>query len=545
MVDVTTENFEKLLPEILADIKSAVFVAVDAEFTGLSSSNSYDNSIFDDGNERYAKQRENLDRITICQLGLAAYKGIPDTNGYTVTSYNFYLRPHSCGSIDPIFVCQTSGIEFLRKYQFDFNKWLYDGLPFLNRDEADSLSRELQSIVEGKENLQLSDELRDRVRTIGDWANTAQDNDTSTVSVPLSGTSKLLLVIAVRNLLMDVWARIDNGKVVVQKVSETEKKKLDAVDSEKQKLVSALLEKFEGFSIVFKYLAELQKPLILHNCFLDLMLIYKQFHRNLPPSYKTFKTDLHQMFPLIYDTKFVASELRYEYKNSDRKAFNIFIDTGLGSLAASLKNELPVLYRPSHTHLPKMSKYLQNGASARLHEAGYDAYLTGFCFISMAHLHAMLQMPSRTQQRPLSPREHLYAVKNLANRIQMRQSRVKYINLAGHDPVSRRPPWLLVQSRQGCWWSRLSPSLVSSSLSHFGSIDVRSHGRSSVLVATTSWKRTSDIKEGLANDRYLKAQVYNKFRHSSTLRTLGWSVGLVSTSLSAWLFYNTFKKALT
>lgn len=63
-------------------------------------------------------------------------------------------------------------------------------------------------------------------------------------------------------------------QVVVQKMSKTEK--MSAVDSTKQELVSALLEKYEGFSVVFRYLAELQKPLILHNCFLDLMLMYKQ-----------------------------------------------------------------------------------------------------------------------------------------------------------------------------------------------------------------------------------------------------------------------------
>lgn len=37
MVDVTTDNFDQLLPGILADIKSAAFVAVDTEFTGLES----------------------------------------------------------------------------------------------------------------------------------------------------------------------------------------------------------------------------------------------------------------------------------------------------------------------------------------------------------------------------------------------------------------------------------------------------------------------------------------------------------------------------
>lgn len=56
-------------------------------------------------------------------------------------------------------------------------------------------------------------QLKDRVSIIEEWALTAQDSDTSTVSVPLSATSKLLLVIAVRNLYMDVWANIENGKV--------------------------------------------------------------------------------------------------------------------------------------------------------------------------------------------------------------------------------------------------------------------------------------------------------------------------------------------
>lgn len=39
-------------------------------------------------------------------------------------------------------------------------QWLYDGVPFMNRDEADHVSQELYSVVEGKENLQLSDEVK-------------------------------------------------------------------------------------------------------------------------------------------------------------------------------------------------------------------------------------------------------------------------------------------------------------------------------------------------------------------------------------------------
>ena len=40
MCDVTKENFEEKLPEILASIDRSNFVAFDAEFTGLYSSES-------------------------------------------------------------------------------------------------------------------------------------------------------------------------------------------------------------------------------------------------------------------------------------------------------------------------------------------------------------------------------------------------------------------------------------------------------------------------------------------------------------------------
>lgn len=46
---------------------------------------------------------------------------------------------------------------------------------------------------------------------------------------------------------------------------------------------------------------------------------YFQFHQNLPESYEVFKSDLHKMFPIIYDTKFIATELRHHYREKDEK----------------------------------------------------------------------------------------------------------------------------------------------------------------------------------------------------------------------------------
>lgn len=74
MVDVTKENFNRLCPEILDDIKESAFVAADTEFTGLLSDNTFKAKLYDDGAQRYEKLRVGLQRQTICQLGLAIFK---------------------------------------------------------------------------------------------------------------------------------------------------------------------------------------------------------------------------------------------------------------------------------------------------------------------------------------------------------------------------------------------------------------------------------------------------------------------------------------
>ena len=38
--------------------------------------------------------------------------------------------------------------------------------------------------------------------------------------------------------------------------------------------------------------------------------MFQKFHRNLPPSYHQFKEELHQMFPVIVDTKCLCFSLR-------------------------------------------------------------------------------------------------------------------------------------------------------------------------------------------------------------------------------------------
>lgn len=106
-----------------------------------------------------------------------------------------------------------------------------------------------------------------------------------------------------------------------------------------------------GFSRLFKLLVELQKPIVGHNFLMDLMIMYSQFHEQLPSKfslyyhcydlhYKTlpysnnnnlcisaqlsdFKEKIHRMFPVIYDTKYLSFEIKKIMKREGKILCNI------------------------------------------------------------------------------------------------------------------------------------------------------------------------------------------------------------------------------
>ncbi|KAG0727008.1 Pre-piRNA 3'-exonuclease trimmer [Chionoecetes opilio] len=434
MVDVTQDNYATLLPQVLEDVRGCSFLAIDTEFTGLLAHQTFSNNLFDDGQRRYQKLCGNLRRFSVVQLGLAVFTGIADTNAYSVRSYNFYLRPHSCASSDPIIACQTSSLEFLQKVNFDFNKWLYEGVVYMNADEVEDLRTELVSLFNGKKALHMSFEIERHYKEVGSWMASAKDGDTHTVVAVQDIHAQALLLAALHNT-PGLWAT----------------------------------------------------------------LLHDQFHRKLPDSYAAFKSDVHVMFPALYDTKFVAEELKNQYREN-KNVGRIFNKTSLGELAAAVQGELPVMYPPKLRHLPTNNKYSQDGAS--LHEAGYDAFLTGLCFVRISHLFAM--------------------------------------SLDGRDPSSKRPPWLVVQGQSRAL--RVSPGMVSAALAKYGHFDVQRLNNTSVLVATASWRSLTEILANVSSEG-LKAQVYTSLRHSTLARSVMWSSAVLSTGLGVWLAYKSFKKS--
>uniref|UniRef100_A0A8C3R1K5 Uncharacterized protein n=1 Tax=Cyanoderma ruficeps TaxID=181631 RepID=A0A8C3R1K5_9PASS len=143
-MEVGAEGFAWRLPRLRRRILRAAFVALDMEFTGLHSTSLQNNepSLFDSPAERYEKARQSVQHFTLVQLGLAIFSK-ENSNKYVVHSYNFFLFPSTLGIRDVEFTLSASSIQFLSHYGFDYNKFLKDGIPYMNEEQEKILREHL------------------------------------------------------------------------------------------------------------------------------------------------------------------------------------------------------------------------------------------------------------------------------------------------------------------------------------------------------------------------------------------------------------------
>lgn len=130
-----------------------------------------------------------------------------------------------------------------------------------------------------------------------------------------------------------------------------------------------ILEKEIGFSKMIWHLAQSGKLMIGHNMLTDVMQILRQFFSSpLPDKYEDFKSMTNSIFPNILDTKHMANTTPLK---------ELITNTALGEMDKILSRD------PFPTIKVVCNEY--NLEDQKLHEAGYDAYLTGYCYLRMLH----------------------------------------------------------------------------------------------------------------------------------------------------------------
>ncbi|KAK2097545.1 hypothetical protein P7K49_022996 [Saguinus oedipus] len=340
-------DFKSNLHKVYQAIEEADFFAIDGEFSGISDGPSVSalTNGFDTPEERYITK-----------------------------SFNFYVfpKPFNRSSPDVKFVCQSSSIDFLASQGFDFNKVFCNvtepavkysldvvkyGIPYLNQEEERQLREQY-------------DEKRSQANGAGALSYVSPNTSKCPVTVPEDQKKFIDQVVAkIEDLLqseenknLDLEPCTGYPKGIHVETLETEKKEryivISKVDEEERKRREQQKHAKEqeelndavGFSRVIHAIANSGKLVIGHNMLLDVMHTVHQFYCPLPA--------------------------------------DIINNTSLAELEKRLK-ETP-FSPPKVESAEGFPSY--DTASEQLHEAGYDAYITGLCFISMANYLAEIEV---------------------------------------------------------------------------------------------------------------------------------------------------------
>uniref|UniRef100_A0A2K5VR62 Poly(A)-specific ribonuclease PARN n=1 Tax=Macaca fascicularis TaxID=9541 RepID=A0A2K5VR62_MACFA len=377
------------------------------------------------------------------QFGLCTFKYDYTDSKYITKSFNFYVfpKPFNRSSPDVKFVCQSSSIDFLASQGFDFNKVFRNGIPYLNQEEERQLREQY-------------DEKRSQANGAGALSYVSPNTSKCPVTIPedqkkfidqvVEKIEDLLQSEENKNLDLEPCTGFQR-KLIYQTLSwkypkgihvetlETEKKEryivISKVDEEERKRREQQKHAKEqeelndavGFSRVIHAIANSGKLVIGHNMLLDVMHTVHQFYCPLPADLSEFKEMTTCVFPRLLDTKLMASTQPFK---------DIINNTSLAELEKRLK-ETP-FSPPKVESAEGFPSY--DTASEQLHEAGYDAYITGLCFISMANYLGSFLSPPKIH---VSARSKL--IEPFFNKLfLMRVMDIPYLNLEGPDLQPKR-----------------------------------------------------------------------------------------------------------
>ncbi|XP_070571819.1 poly(A)-specific ribonuclease PNLDC1-like [Ptychodera flava] len=530
MSEVLRSQFEDELPRIIEIIKACDFISIDTEFTGLQTRDNDNPSLFDSPAERYVKLKRIAKQFTICQFGLSAFVKHPTENRYESRTYNFYLFPIACSTVDDNFACQASSVEFLCKHKLDFNKFIYEGIPYLNGDQERELRQQLhlQPILLSREHL---DEylLNKYTSAVAEWIPTAKEDEQLLLENKPDlqvGFTSLKVQAVLRRQFPEIWTSVNElGEIRIQKISNKSRNELE---ESSECLEERLLEKVIGFSKVFQAIVQAKKPVVGHNMLLDLCFIFEKLHRPLPATYLEFKEKVHRILPFIFDTKHLAR--KFKKVLSDR---GLCESSNLEDLYTSLdshRGRFCVLHSPDIGFAEAYDKYKQHGHP---HEAGYDSFITGYVFLRMGHLLAVKDMGSKYCQ-PQHFTSYLHAFRNCENCVYIARATSDYVNFGGPDPVSNRPDWLHIRITDSN--IQANSLQLAAIFGVYDSVDVRVLDKQCAILAVASYRGAKDILRAFQKHKSLKVAKYNVLQHSPTVRLLLWSGVAVSGLVCLWAF---------
>ena len=379
-MDVTRDNFHELYPILKEKLLTCKFLSFDEEMSGINGTDPLQRYKKDDiPNTRYTKMRSIATKYSIIQFGICFFHDSPEgEDGFIASPYNFYLFPDYGTDI----VVSASSIDFLRKNKMDFGTWIGKGIPFVD-SKGEEWLRKKYSMNEVKEttvptpdskklmtlsrqsdldfmktNFQLFDEfLKDSSSDIFEF----QECN----SYLRRYIYQQIETVYVNEVILK---KSDQGNsLCAYKISkESQSQHLRQQQLQREKEFSTAM----GFRLLFNDLVSSKKPIVGHNNWFDLLFMMRWFDSPLVEDFDEFRQYLNSQFPLIFDTKYIESSGLITDPSLDTYLEQCY-------LKYLNKSKLPIsIHTDCHSFNPSDANY---------HNAGYDAYCTGYIFANQIY----------------------------------------------------------------------------------------------------------------------------------------------------------------
>lgn len=353
-------------------------MSFDLEMTGISTNDSSLKYCKDDSPAiRYSKMIHIATKYSILQFGLCLFHD-DGQGGLLASPYNIYLFPNS-SSHD--IVLSAGAIDFLRKNDMDFQKWIGTGVTFVDEQMEAKLKEKLledNSSKPARTPIQLSkkSDIEFMERNMNGLSDFLADSTSEIFTFEgCNGFLRRCIYeqVELRHKDEVVIKKADGNKLSVFKISKESKIEHDrlAKEAKEKECFDAI-----GFRHVFNDMVAAKKPVVGHNLLFDLMFTLRWLDGPLADSYEGFRERIHDLIPFIYDTKFVEWSGVLGAVQTDTALDQCF--ARYKPAAASDADEEHAA-RVAVAVSPDMREVV-NLDSGNFHNAGYDAYCTGFVF---------------------------------------------------------------------------------------------------------------------------------------------------------------------
>ncbi|KAG2178053.1 hypothetical protein INT43_003306 [Umbelopsis isabellina] len=315
-MDILNQNFQEKLPLVLEAIQESFHRQSSGGFQSLSSSPGLHKSSgqyrFNTVQQTYTNYVGSASSFLIVQIGICTFHWSSTAKRYFAKPFNFYVFPRGSRgrSLNRNFLVQSTAFDFLAGVGFDFNKWVYSGIPYLTFQEEDQFKKEsLEKLENNMATIPIDPKDVEFVKTfrdkIDEWLLLPKHKTHIGIDIEASNSyRKRLIHQEVRNNYPDLKTI---GKQYSVNVSRTS-------DKQREERRLAMQQKFDeeidiavGFRKVIDAISASKKTIVGHNFFLDLLHLYYQFMAPLPPKIEDFKKVVHNHFPSVIDTKYLAT----------------------------------------------------------------------------------------------------------------------------------------------------------------------------------------------------------------------------------------------